>query len=86
MARRVSRADLVEMLTGLEPGYYYTKDLYFRYLAWAKLKGRDTVNVQSLGHAISNRLGPGWRSRGNQSKAWHITPEMLASRTPSNES
>lgn len=75
----LTREDLVDMLTGLEPGYYLTRDLYPRYLAWAKKNHRDPVTVLSLGQSISRRVGLGWRRRSSQQmKMWHVTPEGLA--------
>jgi hypothetical protein len=48
----VSIEDVRAMIKGLRHGWYKTRDLYPRYLAWAKQAGKRPANRVRLGQAL----------------------------------
>jgi hypothetical protein len=77
---RLSQDDLVDVLSGLDPGWYVTRDLLPRVNVWLTNKGREPVSAKTLGESIAHRLklegryGPGHR------REFHITLDAVAGR------
>lgn len=74
-----TRDDLVAVLTGLDPGVYYSRDLLPRYLAWAKAVGKRPITAKILGQSMARHFQFPHRSVNGRS-AWTITPEAVAGR------
>jgi hypothetical protein len=75
-----TREDLIELLTGLAPGWYRSRDLHPRYLVWAERKGRTPVTIKTLGETISRvMMLDKRRSKGNVVQ-FRVTPDAVAGR------
>lgn len=68
--------DLRQVLIGIEPGWYRTRDLYPRYVAWAESQGKTPASVKTMGEAIRRELDvERGVTHGNVSR-WYITEEL----------
>lgn len=77
---RPPRKDIVDFLVGLPDGWYRTRDLYPRYVAWAEREGKTPATVKGLGEGIRHRLDPHRASsHGNVSVYW-IDADLLRGR------
>lgn len=76
----LSRADLTEILTGLAPGEYRSRDLLPRATVWLESKGRVPVTVKSLGESLAREFTFQRRKVKGGVIAFTITPEAVAGR------
>jgi hypothetical protein len=72
----VPESDIRAVLKGIEPGWYRTRDLYPRYVAWAERQGKKAASSKSLGESIRRSLAlEVSRAHGNVTR-WHITEAL----------
>lgn len=74
------RDDLIQVLTGLAPGWYTSRDLLPRYNAWAADNGRESITAKTLGESVNRVLRLDRRNVHGNVRAFHVTPEALSGR------
>lgn len=74
-----SPRDVLSSIVGLGPGVYLSRDLYDRYVRWAKANDKVPAHQVSVGQVLK-RLGA-TRTKRNGLAAWGI--EIAMTRGPS---
>lgn len=77
---RLSREDLTEILRGLAPGEYLSRDLLPRVNVWLESQGRKPVSTKTVGESLTRALKLESRRVAGGVKAFRITPEAVAGR------
>ena len=78
---RLTLKELHGFLGGLTPGWYKTRDLYPRYVAWAEREGKTPVTVKALGESIKRELNPDRSFASGHASVWHILEHMTRPKT-----
>jgi hypothetical protein len=79
LTESIPSEDVMDMLRGLAPGNYTTRDLYPRYQAWAEREKKPVKSAQRLGMALK-RVTPSGRFAHGHARTWHVTTAVLAGR------
>lgn len=72
--------DLVEVITGLSPGWYRSRDLHPRYKAWAESQHREVREVGMLGQMIGRTRLLERRTITGGIALWHVTENAITGR------
>jgi hypothetical protein len=79
-----SRPDLLELIRGLEPGWYTSRSLYPRYKVWAENRNYRPAGMHSLGARLRNLVGPeNVKVMPDDQRAFHLTQELVSTPVPS---